>query len=195
MTQDMHLDDEDIAAFVDGGLDAEARQRAEAHLLECDQCRGVLASASRLTTIPAASRRGPWLLTGGLAVAAAVVLLLLPAPPEPEQASRLREIEPIGTATRGFIAKSPADGVPVGRDTLIFRWAGLGDDAAYLITLSSEAGAIVWTQRTRDTILALPDPVAAQLVNGRTYYWQVDAVLPNLRAASTGQRQLIPSVR
>jgi hypothetical protein len=192
MNDDSHLDDETIAAFVDGGLDADERQRAEAHLLVCDECRGLAASTSRLATPTESARARPWLVAGGLAAAAGIVLLLMPAPPAPDTAPRTREAEPIRNPASAFRAHSPADGVPVRRDSVVFRWAALGSDATYQLTLSSEAGAILWIGRSSDTVLAPPDSVTRALVEGRTYYWQVDAVLPNLRSASTGQYRLIP---
>jgi len=42
------LDNNTIAAYIDGTLQGEERQRAERHMAECDYCRELMASAAGL---------------------------------------------------------------------------------------------------------------------------------------------------
>jgi anti-sigma factor RsiW len=187
-----HLSDEEFAAFVDGGLDADARQRVETHLVECDDCREVLASMAREATpavIPRARQRR--VAIGAVAAAAAVIFLLVPRPEAPPEPTRTRESEVAGRPAVGFAADAPADGATVLIDTLTFRWTPAGENVTYQLTVSTEAGAIVWSNRTAAISAALPDSLRPRLEAGRVYYWQVDAVFPNLRSASTGQRRLM----
>jgi tetratricopeptide (TPR) repeat protein len=86
-----HVDDEQLAAFVDGALGPEERARVERHLAACDPCRRLFAEAVRTVaaleaadglaaegprrTSPASPWRRRWLYAGGgLAAAAAIVL-------------------------------------------------------------------------------------------------------------------------
>jgi hypothetical protein len=190
MNGQAHLNDEEMAAFVDGGLRTDARERAEEHLADCDDCRALM-TAVRGNASPARLDRRVWVVSG-LAAAAAIALLLIPRPPGREEGTRTRDIEAVGRPAVGFAADAPADGATVRTDTLTFRWTPAGGAATYQLTLSAESGAMIWTSQTEATALALPDSVGARLEAGRPYYWQVDAVLPNLRSASTGLRRVIP---
>jgi len=192
MSTETHVDDLELAAFVDGGLDPEARRRVEAHLLACDDCRGLVAAVGRLGSPPVRSARRRLMLVAGLAAAAAVVLTLVSDPRTIDTSPRTRDVEAVGPAGIRFAPEAPADGALVRADTVVFRWSKAGEEATYQLTLSSEAGAIVWTERTTATSLGLPSQVARGLEPGRLYYWSVDAVLPDLRSATTGPRRLIP---
>jgi len=189
MNGEMHVDDLELAAFVDGGLDAEARRKVEAHLLDCEDCRSLVAGAGTALTTAARRPRRSIFWVGAAAAAAAVVLLIVPGPEGGLPTSRTRDVEVVGPAGVGFAPEAPPDGALVRADTLSFSWTHAGDQATYQITVSTEAGAIVWSVRTTDTSLALPATVGGQLETGQSYYWQVDAVLPDLRSASTGPRR------
>jgi hypothetical protein len=190
MNRETHVNDEDLAAFVDGELDAEARRRIEVHLVGCDDCRAIVAAAGRFEVPPApqAQRKILW-LGGGLAAAAALVLTVVSQPKRTEPVSRTRDVEVVGPSGLGFARQAPPDDAVVRPDTLAFSWTPVGDEATYRLTISTAAGAIVWSERTTDTSLALPPSVAGRLEAGRDYYWQVEAVLPDLRSATTGPRR------
>jgi hypothetical protein len=190
MNEQAHLTDEELAAFVDGGLDAVSRQRAELHLVDCDDCRSLITSASRPIAPDAARPRRGWIAVAGLAAAAAIVLVVRPGGVATLDGNRTRDIEAVGRGAVAFAADAPDDGATVRADTLTFRWSPAADGATYQVTLSSEAGEIVWTGRTSATDLTVPDSVWPRLETGRAYYWQVDAVLPTLRSASTEQRRV-----
>jgi len=191
MNDEGHLHDDEIAAFIDGGLDPEARRRVEAHLLVCDDCRRLVSGAGRLLAPPAHRARRRLLVVTGLAAAAVLVLMVVPRNGPPDIASRTRDVEAIGPAGISFAPEAPPDNAAVRPDTLVFSWTRAGEDATYRITLSTAAGAIVWSEQTMATSLALPDSVAGRLDPGHDYYWQVDALLPDLRSATTGPRRVI----
>jgi hypothetical protein len=190
MNGETHVDDLELAAFVDGGLDADARRRVEAHLLACDDCRTLVAGTGGLLAQPAHRIRRRVLWIGGLSAAAAALLITVVSEPgDRVPASRTRDVEVVGPAGIGFAPQAPPDGALVRPDTLSFYWTSAGDRATYQLTVSTEAGAIVWSDRTTNTSLALPAAVVGRLELGLDYYWQVDAVLPDLRSASTGPRR------
>jgi CHAT domain-containing protein len=79
MIQNGHLDDETLAAFVDGTCDAAERARVVAHLASCDGCRELAAEVTRFAAASApasAASRSPrraWVL-GAVAAAAAIAV-------------------------------------------------------------------------------------------------------------------------
>lgn len=193
MNREMHVDDLELAAFVDGGLDAETRRRVEIHLLDCEDCRNLVARSAGVLSVRTRRPRRWMLLAGALAAAAAtVVLMVAPFQDGSEPGPRTRDVEVAGPASIAFAPMAPPDNARIRFDTLSFHWTGAGDQATYQVTVSTEAGAIVWTGRTSDTSLALPPGVAPLLEPGRSYYWQVDAALSDLRSASTGPRRFTP---
>lgn len=192
MIDETHLNDEEIAAFVDGGLEAETRLRVEAHLLGCDDCRGIVAAAGRLLAPPVRRAQRRVLLVTGLAAAAALLLVVRPGTRSPDTTDRTRDADVGGPGRLTVIARAPSEGVAVKVDTLVFRWAAVAAAATYQVTVSSEAGAIVWTERTTATSLPLPEAVSSRLEPGRIYYWQVDALFPDLRSATSGPRRFTP---
>jgi len=183
--------DLELAAFVDGGLDAESRRRVEAHLLECDDCRGVVSGAGRTVVAVGRRSRRPLIWLSGIAAAAVLLMVMVPRSDQRMPGARTRETEAIGPAGFGFAAAAPPDGAVIRPDTLTFYWSAAGGGATYQITISTEAGAIVWSGETSDTSARLPAEIARGLQPGRAYYWQVDGVLPDLRSASTGPRRFL----
>lgn len=192
MNAEQHVHDLELAAFVDGGLDPVSRRRVEAHLLACEVCRAVVAEAGAFVEPARAARprRRTLFAAGTLAAAAAIALLtVVLGRPSLESPARTRDVEAVGRAGLAFAPAAPPDGARIRADTLSFHWRTAGAEATYQITISSSTGAIVWTSRTLDTSLTLPRTVASGLESGRSYYWQVDAVLPDLRSATTGPRR------
>jgi len=54
----------------------------------------------------------------------------------------------------------------------------------YLIRVTDERGAAVWSTETGDTSVILPAEIA--LLSGRQYYWYVDALGADGRSLTTG---------
>lgn len=116
------VDDELLAAYVDGALEAPERLQVEQHLVTCAECRDVLGGVVVETAgdwLDAQPRGRRWTpgRTGVLALAAAAVLsvaVLLPARWHDEERQRLialvdasRPIEPRLTISRGHTALPP----------------------------------------------------------------------------------------
>jgi hypothetical protein len=179
-TNDTHLADDVIAAYLDRALAAPARAVAEAHLADCQLCRDELVAAADLMRRASPSRR---LLRIGAPTAAIAATLLLAvlgpwrstSGPRSESGARLRETTGVAT-TSGVrvIAVAPADRATIPSDSVRFTWLHHARDAGYRLTLTDQEGAVRWITDTSDTVVALPDSV--RLSRGRTYYWFVDAL-------------------
>lgn len=191
MTQETHVTDEELAAYLDGGLDTAVRAQTEAHLLACDDCRNLVAGAGRFLPPQASRIRRVLLLTGGLAAAAVLTLMLVPRTRAPDLTSPTRDAEVVGPTGLNFAADAPPADASVRVDTLVFRWTAIGNGTTYQLTVSDPTGAIVWSEQTTRTSLPLPESAASLFEPGHTYYWRVDALLSDLRSASTGPRRLI----
>jgi hypothetical protein len=184
-----HLTDREVAGFLDADLAGPERERVEAHLDACDECRSELLQVARLAQevstpgdpragVPANSARRPasrwrWPVgIGGLAVAAALATLLLwPAGagwderPVPERWGN--------EGVRRLDTHAPEPGGVIARDALRFSWASLGTES-YRITVTGEDGALVWSRMVTDTVVA--PPADLELPPGRTFFWYVDAI-------------------
>lgn len=182
-----HLLAEEVAAYLDRGVSATERQRLEAHLGRCAECRDELAAVRYLGS--ARGRRRAWYVLLPAAAAAAIVLAVgLPGAPS-SPGDVLRSGDRLGTAERirQFTAVQPTAAATVHPDSVRFVWASAGHDASYRLTLASPAGDTIWTISTGDTTVALAPDVA--LDRGKSYFWYVDAILPDGSTATTGAQQ------
>ena len=193
-TNDPHLKDDVLAAYLDRALPAAERRVAEDHLAECVTCRDELVDTSKLVADRARVRRWPRFATPVAAVAAAAIAFAVVGPwrsaPGPRAArdDRMRESTLVDGASRRAVAVvTPAEGDTVTPGTLRFAWHSVAPNATYLIKLADETSSIRWKQDTEDTTLALPDSV--RLVPGQRYTWWVDALTADGRASSTGVMQ------
>jgi len=193
MTHDAHVSDEELAAYLDRRLEAPGRMRVEAHLVECDECRALVTEAT--ATLGAKRRRKRLaFFTGGGMAAAAVVLLVVTGslPISRDTESTVRGAPPLLTEdVSRFAALLPEPRAVVPRDSLVFVWHRRPGGTVYQVTVSDERGVVMWDDRTGDTTLAPPAAAARSLVPGQIYYWKVEALLPDLRTASTGVNSFI----
>ena len=192
-TNDPHLRDDVLAAYVDGALPAAERRNAEEHLADCATCRDELVGISKLAAGRAPVRRWPRLAASLAAVAAAAIAFAVVGPwrvasgPSTPPGDRMRESTLVGgTSGRSVAVVTPAEGDTVTSDTVRFAWRPVAPNATYLLELSDET-SVVWKKDTADTTVVLPDSVA--LEHGRSYHWWVDALTADGRVASTGVRQ------
>ena len=181
-----HLDSDIVAAYAERRLSPAERVSAEAHLAGCAECRADLAE---VTGMVSTARRRKRLLTMAPLLAAAVFAFVVVSrrPAEPVSVQTLRP----GTGAdrdrlNSLEALLPAPGTTVSRHGLRFAWQSDGPDAVYLITVADSSGAALWSARTSDTSIALPDSV--HLASGGTVHWWVDVLLPDGRVATTGVR-------
>lgn len=195
MTPTDHPDDEEIAAFLDGGLSAVDRSRVVQHLAGCHECRALLGVVDD-SVVPQASRGTGggrrWL---GLSAAAAAVLVVgvaLRAPRLSAPTDQLRDNANVAVETPALVPRSPSSGASVSTDTLAFVWSPTADDVTYDVSVVDAAGALVWSTRVDTAGVALPADIRARLQPGRTYYWRADALYRDLRTASTGPQGFVP---
>ena len=77
--------------------------------------------------------------------------------------------------------------VEPGRAT--FVWESAGEAVIYRFALVAEDGQVAWSTGTLWNSVVMPGKVAAGLAIGR-YYWRVDALLPDLTSATTGEQSV-----
>jgi hypothetical protein len=84
MSADMHHDafpsDETLAAFIDGRLDAETRQRVVDHVSSCSECTDIVIASNAFETVPNVRTFPKRTLIVAAAIAAAVVLVAVLVP-------------------------------------------------------------------------------------------------------------------
>jgi hypothetical protein len=67
-------------------------------------------------------------------------------------------------------------------------WGSIGGEPTYRVTITDAAGKLIWANTSTDTSLTLPPTL---LSPHTTYFWYVDALRADGRAASTGVRRFI----
>jgi putative zinc finger protein len=192
-TNDPHLRDDVLAAYLDGALPAAERRIADDHLAECAACRDELVDISKLIADRGRVRRWPRLAASVAAVAAAAIAFAVVGPwravsgPSTDSGDRMRESTLVdGGNRREVVIVTPAEGDTVRPGTVRFTWHSLTSNATYLLKVADET-SVRWKKDTADTTVALPDSV--QLERGRSYTWWVDALTADGRVATTGVRQ------
>lgn len=185
-----HLDSDLVAAYAERRLDIEERTRVEAHAAECAECRRVLTQVS--VELAGLRRRRRLRLVVPAAAAATVAVLLLGVGrnrlPDPGEDS-VRPAANAADESLSLPVHQPAPGSAVPRTALRFIWGADGRDALYDLTLADSSGLVVWSSRTADTVLALPDSIV--MVPGARYYWWTDALRADGRIASTGSHEFV----
>ena len=172
------LSEDDVAGFVDGGVEEPQRARVLAHLARCDRCASAVQEVAAMVAddsitreIPAVRRRRIWTRGGiGAAMAAAATLVFLLA--QPRDGSRNDDLqlrEPAITAAVAPVGLSPRDSV-ARVDRLV--WTSVSGAQRYHVRVQRADGALLWSALTADTTIQLPDSV--RLAAG-TYFWRVDA--------------------
>jgi hypothetical protein len=169
------LDEELLAAVVDGSLDAEVRDKALHHLATCGYCRRAVASlASALNdpAVAAAVRRGSGSVRrwSRLAIPAAAAAVLAIAVLGHYEAGPLKHRgAPITQATQPE-AISP---LGLGDRPAQLRWGAVPEAELYRVTLFQADGRVLYEIEARDTSVVLPDSV--RLMPGGSYLWKVEA--------------------
>ena len=187
-----HLHDEEIAAFLDFGLSAADRTRVAAHLATCDDCRMLLGQPQPQRTRLASTKRF-WKPAAVAAAAAVIVFAVSIRSKQTSSAVDRVRTEPVpALETPLLVVRAPRAGAEVLVDTLVLRWASAGANATYAVSVVDDSGVVVWDARVDSIDVILPREATAKLRAGTTYYWRADALLPDLRTASTGPQGFIP---
>ena len=175
--------DVELAAYLDRRLSGADRERAEAHLADCVECREELTQSYLLLRRVRRPRR---LAIGGLAAATAATLLLVLRPGimpwgSPADDSPLRaDGDGAAIVAYGPIGETPASPVH-------FVWGAQLKTTTYRLTVTRTDGTTVWSRSTADTSMVLPDSIALRA--GERYYWVADALLDDGATRSTGLRE------
>ena len=184
-----HLTDADVAAYLDRGLTDTRRDRLEAHLAECAECRREILETQQLVKRVRPFWRAPvW--GGSLVAAAAVVLLVAKLGSGP---GRLPETTPPVRADGGtsqLVVYGPT-GEGISTRGLQFVWGAAAGAVTYRLTITGRDGAAVWSRSGVDTTVTLPDSIV--LRPGQRYFWAVDALLGDGVTRSTRLREFVPA--
>ena len=184
-----HLTAEDVAAFLDRRMATNQRTVAESHLADCRQCREELAAVKRLL-VDRPIGRPVILIPIGVAAAAALAFAMFNVGRDPGSATeRLRTpgVTVPAESLSQIAVLSPADGDTIGTGTPAMLWSAVAGEPTYRLTLTDASGQPVWTTTTTDTSVTLPPNVVLQ--PRQAYFWYVDALRADGRAASTGVRR------
>jgi len=170
------LDENLIAAFVEGSADEAARAACMAHLGACSHCRSAVSSVARALSVigvadapmpPARRRAVRWAapLVGLSAAAVATVIFV----------GRTADPVPDPTHRDATTAQAPMIISPHGPTDVVqvLRWHTLPGADRYRVTVFDELGSVVFEVSVADTVAALPANLG--LVAARPYYWLVAA--------------------
>jgi putative zinc finger protein len=185
-TSQEHPDEAELSAYINRSLGEADRTRIEAHLAKCDDCRMDVVEVMRL--FRPQPRRRVWYVAAGLA-AAALASILLFAP------SANHESGPGGPVLRGPVTDVPAtasavqivhprEGATLDAEDARFTWRETAPGASYRLTLTDETGDVVWSVSIADTTAYLPSD--SSLSREQTYFWYVDALMPDGRSTTSG---------
>jgi anti-sigma factor RsiW len=178
---DDHMNDLDVAAYIDRGLKPQRLTEIEEHLAYCEECRENLVKAQELVSHSSASRN--YLRYVALAAAAAVVAIV--AMPS------LRNTPDRSDVMRAAAAAYPlAVYGPVGDVTsspVRFTWARVPNALSYHLSVTTSTGDSIWSASSSDTSVVAPDTIA--LVTGIRYLWSVDAITTDGSTRSTGRHE------
>ena len=195
-------DETRLAAYADGNLAADEREKLSKHLSGCEYCLGQVAALVKLADAapvalsedlvaravnlvprdtPAGRSQG-WRWAAAATAAAALVLVFVPMlrePPvtrpitEPKVEPRAVRQAPSATSRPGI--EYPAEGQTVAALDLEFRWSGMDGALFYEVSVVTFEGDVVWRTQADSTHARLPSTVV--LTPGRRYYVSVNALL------------------
>jgi len=179
-TPGVHLESSEIAAYLDRALLQSERDRVEAHLADCAQCRGESIEVLRVRN--SMRRRSRWLVIPPVAAAAVALFVLVRAGGIPGTTPPVLRDGGDGSIP-GVVLVSPPDSGVVGSQRVSFTWRSVGPGVSYRITISDPKGDVVWSAAASDTTTRVP---ASVQLRPSPYYWYVDALLPDGRSITSG---------
>ena len=185
-----HLGVHEIAAYLDHRIDDASRRRVEAHLVACAECRREVHEGEQvLRDAPAGRRAGarrPIAALVTLAAAAALVFAVLPRGDTRDASSIERATVVPAAPAAPIVVIEPADSARLSGVPSTFVWRPATGVSSYRITLTDERGHVLWAASTGDTLIRVPDSLAAAAP--MRYYWYVDALRADGGTASSGVR-------
>ncbi len=163
-----HLENGEVAAYLDRALSPSDRSRIEEHLADCDACRAEVIEVARL--LRTQPRRRDWYVPLGVAAAAAAVLLLVWPRPVEEPALPPNFREPVVSTTAAPSAIAPRGAIVAASR---FVWTGVPHADRYRLTVFDATGRVVWETQTGDTAVGLPESIRLQ--REASYFWKIEA--------------------
>jgi anti-sigma factor RsiW len=170
----------EIAAYIDGTLSGPSRERAEAHLASCVECRYDLVESQKVLRGMRRPRKA--VIVGTLAAAAVATFLIARPSATPVEREPVVRSDGVAVLLRAY---GPIG--PTARAGLRFVWAEAPGAQSYRLTVSRENGVGVWSSSGTDTVATLPDSVT--LNPSERYFWVSDALLSDGATRSTGLRE------
>ena len=197
------VDDQDIAAYVDGSLDENDHQRLERHLAECPVCVGRVGLLSRLLRDSDELEQAPEPLLARARrliqrrsmhsapkwAAAAVITLAVVIVPNwdldtgngTEEDARTTRTVPSVISTPQLIAPSSLMSIPA--DELNFTWHAVADSLYYKVRIVSDTGSLIMERRVTGTDWQASDELS--LSPGTEYFFRVDAYMSDAKTISS----------
>lgn len=198
----MHLDENDIARYVDGRLADAERQQMDDHLSACPRCSDVLETTRRTLKgasereavepdsavrrrvrafVPERATRLPTMeRLGGLPLRLAALTMLLLAVGGGVWVWRTGTTEPAqfrtGSSETLLSVQAPTDGPMVSKRPT-FDLGSAPKALSYRVILYAPEGRVVWRDDTGAARIPLPADV--ELTDDQKYLWQGEAVLPD----------------
>lgn len=162
---------------------AKKRREIVRHMRSCPSCAADWRIAAQdMTRLP--ERRGRVALWAALAATVLVVIGLsflglrdssLDVPPPVWRSPRVTGVRPL-----------PSEGASLPRDSFLLRWEPVGEDARYLVELSTVDLTELF--QSRDLIAPeclIPERALSSVEDGGTVLWRVEAQLPDGRVVSS----------
>lgn len=205
----MHLDENDVARYVDGRVTEVERRDLESHLAGCPECsrrvaetRQILDQVRKQEASPLNSEARQEAETFGIegkerrkearrsfrpAAMAGIVVVLLGLAGilywqfREAEPSRLRSL----AGEKVLTVRTPADGAEVSRRP-VFACDSLPGALAYRVTLYAPNGTVLWEEDT--TAARVPLPPEISLAEGQTYLWRVKALRSDGRTLRSNLR-------
>jgi hypothetical protein len=181
------MTDIELAAYLDRGLSAVDRERAEGHLAVCAECREQVLKSQEILEEVRRPRR--LFIVSGL-VAAAVAFFLIARPHAHPSLIGERALERGSISSQSLFSYGPTG--EVRRASLRFVWGSAPAAASYRLTVTRTNGVGVWSLSSADTVASPPDSVS--FAKGERYFWVADALLRDGSSRSTGLKEfsLVP---
>jgi hypothetical protein len=177
-----HMNDLEIASYLDRGMTAVDRDRAEDHMTECAECRHKVADAQQLIQTMRRPRRMSIGIVAALAAAAAIVIVPTLSRNSQSSAPVMREA---GVATNLRVYSPSGETVT---EPLRFVWASAANAVSYDLTLSKPDGTAIWSATLSDTTATVPSDI--HIDRGASYVWYADAKMADGTTRTTGLREI-----
>jgi len=179
-----HVNESQVAGYLDRTLDETQRDRVEGHLADCGECRREVLAASHLLRSHSVKRL--WYVGPPVLVGSVLIAMLLTNPRAATEA-----MEPlIGHGGRGaqLEATSPEDGALVDIRDVVLTWSSDLPATSFDVTIVDSQDRAAWEVSVSEPRVVVP---AGRLKAGRTYAWRITARFEDGESAQTESRTFV----